>query len=101
MSESTLMPTYARLDVAFESGQGVWLNDTQGEQYLDAISGIGVCNLGHGHPAVTEALCGQAKKLIHTSNLYGIPNQQALYALVDLFPACRRARDGGSELRQL
>lgn len=78
MSESTLMPTYARLDVAFESGQGVWLNDTQGEQYLDAISGIGVCNLGHGHPAVTEALCGQAKKLIHTSNLYGIPNQQAL-----------------------
>lgn len=78
MSESTLMPTYARLDVAFESGQGVWLTDTQGEQYLDAISGIGVCNLGHSHPGVTEALCEQAKKLIHTSNLYGIPNQQAL-----------------------
>ena len=78
MSNATLMPTYARLNVAFESGQGVWLSDQQGDQYLDAISGIGVCNLGHCHPRVTQVLCEQSQKLLHTSNLYKIPHQQAL-----------------------
>ena len=75
---NALMTTYARLPVTFEKGEGCWLWDTEGKKYLDAISGIAVCNLGHAHPAVTRALCDQAGKLVHTSNLYGIANQQAL-----------------------
>lgn len=75
---NTLMNTYARLPVTFEKGAGCWLWDSDGNKYLDAVSGIAVCNLGHAHPAVTEALCQQAGKLVHTSNLYGIANQTAL-----------------------
>jgi acetylornithine aminotransferase len=75
---NALMTTYARLPVTFEKGEGCWLWDTEGRKYLDAVSGIAVCNLGHAHPAVTRALCEQAGKLVHTSNLYGIANQQAL-----------------------
>ncbi len=73
-----LMDTYAPLPVSFERGDGVWLWDTDGNRYLDAVSGVAVCNLGHAHPAVTEALCDQAGKLLHTSNLYHIPLQEAL-----------------------
>jgi acetylornithine aminotransferase len=73
-----LMNTYARLPVTFDKGDGVWLWDTDGKRYLDAISGIAVCGLGHAHPAVTEALCQQASQLVHTSNIYGIAHQQAL-----------------------
>lgn len=73
-----LMHTYARLPVTFDKGDGVWLWDTDGKRYLDAISGIAVCGLGHAHPAVTEALCQQAGLLVHTSNIYGIAHQQAL-----------------------
>ncbi|MCX8048086.1 MAG: aspartate aminotransferase family protein [Methylohalobius sp.] len=72
------MPTYARLEVAFNRGQGVWLWDAQGRRYLDAISGIAVCNLGHAHPALTRALCEQAGRLWHTSNLYRIAPQEEL-----------------------
>ena len=75
---NALMSTYARLPVTFERGEGCWLWDTQGKRYLDAISGIAVCNLGHAHPAVTEALCAQAGTLVHTSNIYGIANQERL-----------------------
>ncbi|MCW8827770.1 MAG: aspartate aminotransferase family protein [Gammaproteobacteria bacterium] len=75
---NSLMSTYARLPVTFEKGSGCWLWDTNGNKYLDAVSGIAVCNLGHAHPAVTQALCEQAGKLVHTANLYGIANQQAL-----------------------
>jgi len=78
MSIEHLMPTYARLPVAFVRGEGVWLEDAQGKRYLDALSGIGVCNLGHAHPDVAEALCDQARTLIHTSNLYRIPLQETL-----------------------
>ena len=66
----TLMSTYAPLPVTFEKGDGVWLWDTEGKQYLDALSGIAVCGLGHTHPAITEAICEQAGKLIHTTNIY-------------------------------
>lgn len=77
----TLMPIYPnRLPVAFEKGNGVWLWDKNGESYLDALAGIGVCGLGHAHPAVSNALCKQAKKLIHTSNTYRIPEQEKLAA---------------------
>lgn len=75
---NALMSTYARLPVTFEKGEGCWLWDTDGKKYFDAVSGIAVCNLGHAHPAVTRALCEQAGKLVHTSNLYGIANQEAL-----------------------
>ncbi|MDH5357351.1 MAG: acetylornithine transaminase [Gammaproteobacteria bacterium] len=77
-SYTAVMPTYGRLDVAFTEGNGVWLTDTEGKQYLDAISGIAVCNLGHVHPAVTKAISEQAGKLIHTSNIYQIPLQNQL-----------------------
>jgi len=75
---NALMSTYARLPVTFEKGEGCWLWDTEGKKYLDALSGIAVCNLGHAHPAITQALCEQAGKLVHTSNLYGIAHQKAL-----------------------
>jgi acetylornithine aminotransferase len=73
-----LMQTYARLPVSFVRGEGAYLYDEQGEAYLDALGGIAVCALGHAHPAVTRAICEQAQTLLHTSNLYGIQNQQAL-----------------------
>ena len=74
----SLMTTYTRLPVTFDRGEGAWLWDSAGKKYLDAVSGVAVCGLGHAHPAVTKALCEQAGKLVHTSNLYGIANQQAL-----------------------
>jgi len=78
MSTNTLMPTYGRLAVTFERGEGCWLWDTDGQKYLDAFSGVAVCNLGHTHPDVSDAICTQAKKLVHTSNWYGIAHQQTL-----------------------
>ena len=72
------MTTYARLPVTFERGEGAWLWDAAGKKYLDALSGVAVCGLGHAHPAVAEALCQQAHRLVHTSNLYGIAKQQQL-----------------------
>jgi len=75
---NTIMNTYARLPVTFSHGDGVWLWDEDGHKYLDALSGIAVCGLGHAHPAVTAAISEQAGKLVHTSNLYGIAVQQQL-----------------------
>lgn len=72
------MHTYNRLPVTFSHGEGAWLVDTDGKRYLDALSGIAVCGLGHSHPAVTAAIAEQAGKLLHTSNLYGIELQQQL-----------------------
>jgi len=73
-----LMNTYARLPVTFEKGRGATLQDTDGKTYLDALSGIAVCSLGHAHPAISDAICLQSKKLMHTSNLYQIENQSQL-----------------------
>lgn len=75
---SHLMNTYARLPVAFERGEGVWLWDTTGKRYLDAVAGVAVNTLGHAHPKLAATLCEQAQKLIHTSNLYQVPLQEAL-----------------------
>ncbi len=72
------MNTYAPMPVTFESGKGAILTDTNGKEYLDALSGIAVCGLGHAHPAVAQAISEQATRLIHTSNLYQIENQQNL-----------------------
>jgi len=74
----TLMTTYQPQDVAFERRNGVWLEDTQGKRYFDALTGIAVCGLGHAHPDVTRAVAEQAAKVTHTSNLYRIPQQERL-----------------------
>jgi acetylornithine aminotransferase len=82
---SHLMNTYARLPVAFERGEGVWLWDTNGKRYLDAVAGVAVNTLGHAHPNLVKALCAQAGKLIHSSNLYEVALQERLAAkLCDL-----------------
>ena len=73
-----IMNTYGRLPVTFTKGKGAHVFDTDGKAYLDALSGIAVCGLGHGHPAVTRAIREQADNLVHTSNLYGIGQQQTL-----------------------
>jgi acetylornithine aminotransferase len=72
------MPTYARLPVAFVRGAGAWLWDEAGKKYLDALAGIAVSGLGHGHPRLVRAIADQAARVIHTSNLYEIPAQTAL-----------------------
>tara|TARA_B100000586_G_scaffold91866_1_gene65420 strand:- start:878 stop:2035 length:1158 start_codon:yes stop_codon:yes gene_type:complete len=72
------MPTYGRLPVSFERGEGAYLFDSDGNRYLDALAGIAVCGLGHAHPAVTDAIQRQAGTLLHTSNLYEIPLQTQL-----------------------
>jgi acetylornithine aminotransferase len=73
-----LMATYKRLPVSFERGEGAWLWSTDGRRYLDALAGIAVCGLGHAHPGVRDALCEQASRLVHVSNLYRIPAQSTL-----------------------
>mgnify|MGYP003386513695 FL=1 len=73
-----IMNTYGRLPVTFTKGEGARVYDTTGKAYIDALSGIAVCGLGHGHPAITRAICEQAGNLVHTSNLYGIGQQQTL-----------------------
>ncbi|MBU0655875.1 MAG: aspartate aminotransferase family protein [Gammaproteobacteria bacterium] len=75
-----VMPTYARLPVTFAKGEGALLWDTAGKQYLDALSGISVCNVGHARREVADAICAQASSLLHTSNLYQIEHQEALAA---------------------
>jgi acetylornithine/N-succinyldiaminopimelate aminotransferase len=75
---SHLLPTYARIDLAFERGEGAWLVATDGERYLDFTSGVAVNALGHAHPALIEALTAQAHKVWHVSNLYRIPEGERL-----------------------
>ena len=75
---SHLLPAYARVDLAFERGEGAWLEATNGERYLDFASGVAVNALGHCHPHVVEAISEQAKRLIHVSNLYRIPEGERL-----------------------
>lgn len=75
---SHLMNTYARLPVAFSHGEGSWITDTEGRVYLDALSGIAVSTLGHNHPALVAAIAAQAGRLLHTSNLYAMPQQELL-----------------------
>ncbi|SET65739.1 acetylornithine aminotransferase [Natronincola peptidivorans] len=76
------MNTYKRLPVAFQSGEGSYLKDTEGKQYLDMIGGLGACGLGHNHPAVTKAIQDQAEKLIHVANIYWIQEQVELGKLL-------------------
>src|SRR5262245_16980990 len=77
---SSLLPTYARADLAFERGEGVWLTATTGERYLDFGSGVAVNALGHAHPHLVAALTEQAQKVWHVSNIYRIPEGDRLAA---------------------
>src|ERR1700753_1933900 len=65
-----VMPIYARLEVNFVRGEGVYLFDESGNRYLDLCAGIAVCALGHAHPRITRAIADQAATLVHCSNLY-------------------------------
>ena len=73
-----LMNTYSRQPVTFAKGEGVWLWDTNGDKYLDALAGVAVNGLGHAHPKLVRAISEQAGKLIHVSNIYQIAEQAAL-----------------------
>jgi len=77
---SHLMQTYSPQPVAFARGEGAWLWDTEGKKYLDALAGIAVSGLGHNHPVLVRAVAEQAAKLIHTSNLFQVPEQERLAA---------------------
>jgi acetylornithine/N-succinyldiaminopimelate aminotransferase len=77
-SPSHMLPAYARVDLVFERGEGVWLVAANGDRYLDFASGVAVNALGHSHPRVLEAITEQAKKVIHVSNLYRIPEGERL-----------------------
>ena len=78
MATTHLMNTYKKLPVAFARGEGAWLWDTDGKRYLDALAGIAVSGLGHAHPKLVKAIAEQAGRIIHTSNLVEIPEQDAL-----------------------
>ncbi len=73
-----LITTYNPLPISFTHGEGVWLYDEQGQAYLDGFSGIAVCGLGHAHPDVTRTIQQQAAKLLHTSNMVHIREQELL-----------------------
>ena len=75
---SHVMNTYARLPVAFSHGNGCRVTDTEGRTYLDGLSGIAVSTLGHNHPDLVAAITAQAGRLLHTSNLYRMPQQEQL-----------------------
>ena len=72
------MDNYNPLSVEFDKGIGSWLIDMHGERYLDALSGIAVCGLGHSHPSISKVIAEQSANLIHTSNIYRIPLQEKL-----------------------
>ena len=73
-----MLPAYARVDLAFERGEGVWLEASNGDRYLDFASGVAVSALGHSHPHIVAAITEQARKVIHVSNLYRIPEGERL-----------------------
>jgi len=95
MSEH-LMRNYAPLPVTFVRGEGAWLWDSEGRKYLDALAGVAVCGLGHAHPAVAEAVCDQARTLVHVSNWYHIAEQEALAARLTALAGMDRAFFGNS-----
>lgn len=96
MANDALMATYKRLPVAFERGEGVYLFDTAGRRYLDALSGIAVCGLGHAHPRVSAAIAEQAGRLLHTSNLYQLPLQERLAERLTALSGMERVFFGNS-----
>ena len=78
MGDKSLMNTYGERAATLVGGEGAWLYDEKGTKYLDALSGIAVCGLGHAHPELGSVISNQASKLIHCSNFFSIPSQQQL-----------------------
>ena len=78
MGDKALMNTYGEKAMTLVSGEGAWLYDEKGNKYLDALSGIAVCGLGHSHPEISKVIAEQAAELIHCSNFFAIPSQQQL-----------------------
>lgn len=99
---SPLANIYARLPVSFTHGQGVWLWDAQGRKYLDALAGIGVSCLGHAHPRLVAAISEQAARVIHTSNIYEVPQQAELAARLAALSGMRDVvfNNSGSEANE-
>ena len=99
---SPLANIYARLPVSFTHGQGVWLWDAQGRKYLDALAGIGVSCLGHAHPRLVAAISEQAARVIHTSNIYEVPQQTELAARLAALSGMRDVvfNNSGSEANE-
>ncbi len=81
-SDEVIIGTYARYPATMVKGEGCTLTDAEGKEYLDCLAGIAVCSLGHCHPVVTEAICAQAKQLVHVSNLYYTQPQTELAELL-------------------
>jgi acetylornithine aminotransferase/acetylornithine/N-succinyldiaminopimelate aminotransferase len=86
-----ILQIYKRANVVFERGEGVRLMDSQGRSYLDFISGVGVCSLGHAHPALANAVADQARTLLHTSNLFYHPLQGELATRLSALTGLDRA----------
>jgi acetylornithine/N-succinyldiaminopimelate aminotransferase len=82
LDASAIMHTYGRKPIMFVRGDGMRLYDDEGREYLDFVSGIGAVNLGHAHPAVTAAICEQAAKLVHVSNLFYVEHRAELASAV-------------------
>lgn len=87
----SIITTYSPLPVTFTHGKGVWLYDEDGKTYLDGLSGIAVCGLGHAHPEVTATIQAQAAKLLHTSNAYHIREQELLAAKITQITGMQQA----------
>lgn len=77
-----VLPTYGQSPIAAAKGEGSYLYDTEGRRYVDFCAGIATCSLGHCNPIVVDAVCKQARQLMHCSNLYTIPQQEELAALI-------------------
>ena len=82
MSETAILETYKRMNVAPTSGRGSWLFDESGGSYLDFIGGIATNSIGHSHPALVAAIREQSEKLLHCSNLYEMPLQKEVATLL-------------------
>ncbi|MFJ1302911.1 acetylornithine transaminase [Pseudomonadota bacterium AL_CKDN230030165-1A_HGKHYDSX7] len=93
---------YSRLPVSFTHGKGVWLWDPQGRKYLDALAGIGVSSLGHDHPGLVQAITQQAARVIHTSNIYEVPQQTQLAARLNALSGMEEVafNNSGSEANE-
>lgn len=91
LDQQYVMHTYGRLPVVFVRGEGCYVYDTEGKRYIDMVAGIAVNGLGHCPPKVTAAICAQARKLMHTSNLYYTPQQPALAKLLCDISQMRKA----------
>ncbi len=102
LNDQFIINTYGARKLALTRGEGVRLWDADGKEYLDCFSGIAVCNLGHCHPAVTQAICEQAAKLVHVSNLYYIEPQVQLAELLSSLCFARKwfFCNGGAEANE-